>query len=161
MEYDTYLMVTGVIREISMGNSCCSWMVTVATDDSDTVNFIVTGETQIIDNVRLRRGMRIAAFYDSTLPVPLIEPPQYRAELVTTLRKDQNVMLSYFDENLVAEDNMLRLNLSPLTMIVTANGQRFRCSPENSYLLVYYTVTTRSIPPQTTPQKIVVMCPQE
>ena len=80
MEYDTYLMVTGVIREISMGNSCCSWMVTVATDDSDTVNFIVTGETQIIDNVRLRRGMRIAAFYDSTLPVPLIEPPQYRTE---------------------------------------------------------------------------------
>ncbi len=25
-------------------------------------------------------------------------------------------------------------------------------------LLVYYTVTTRSIPPQTTPRKIIVLC---
>ncbi len=112
----------------------------------------------VIENVRLRRGMRVAAFYDTSLPVPAIYPPQYRAEIVTVLRGEQIVMLNFFDVNLVAEDNSLRLNLSPVTNIMTQNGQRFTCSPRNMELLVYYTNTTFSIPPMTTPQKVIVMC---
>lgn len=81
-----------------------------------------------------------------------------QAEIVTVLRGEQNVMLNFFDENLVAEDNSLRLNLSPVTNIMTQNGQRFTCSPRNMELLVYYTNTTFSIPPMTTPQKVIVMC---
>ncbi len=158
MAYENYQKVIGTIQEISRGDSCCSQMISVMTDNG-IVNFIVSGETQIIDNIRLRRGMRIAAFYDSSLPVPAIYPPQYQAELITVLRRNQEVTLKYFDENLVAEDNSLRLNLSPVTKIMTANGQYFQCSPENAELLVYYMTTTFSIPPMTTPQKIIVMCP--
>ena len=73
-------------------------------------------------------------FYDTSLPVPAIYPPQYRAEIVTVLRGEQNVMLNFFHENLVAEDNSLRLNLSPVTNIMTQNGQRFTCSPRNMEL---------------------------
>ena len=115
----------------------------------------------MIDNVRLRRGMRIAAFYDTNLPAPAVFPPQYQAELITSLRRNQEVTLKYFDENLTAEDDSLKLNLSPLTNIETRNGQRFFCSPGNADLLVYYTNTTYSLPPQTTPQRIIVMCPTE
>lgn len=158
MEYSAYQNVTGIIQNISRGDSCCTQMVSVSTD-TGIVNFVVSSETKVIDSVRLRRGMRIAAFYDTNLPVPAIYPPQYQAELITTVRQNQNVTLRYFDENLVAEDNSLRLNISPMTNVVTANGQRFLCSPGNSELLVYYTATTFSIPPQTSPQKIVVMCP--
>ena len=57
-------------------------------------------DTEVIDNVRLRRGMRIAAFYDTTLPAPAVFPPQYQAELITSLRRNQEVTLKYFDENL-------------------------------------------------------------
>lgn len=160
MAYETYQKVIGTIQSIRRGNSCCELMISLLTD-RETVNFMLTGETMVIDNISLRRGMRIAAFYDTRLPVPAIFPPQYRAELITLLRPNQNVMLNFFDENLVAEDNSLKLNISPRTNISTVNGQRFLCSPANSELLVYYTVTTFSIPPQTPPQRIIVMCPAE
>ena len=102
--------------------------------------------------------MRIVAFYDANLPAPAVYPPQYRAELVTSLRRNQEVMLAYFDDSLTSDDNTLRLNIGPTTNVVTANGQPYMCSPENSELLVYYTTSTFSIPAQTTPQKVVVLC---
>ena len=159
MAYENYQKVTGTIQSVTSGNDCCSQMVSVMTDTNmETVNFIISPETQVIDNVRLRKGMRVAAFYDTRLPAPTIFPPQYQAELITSLRREQNVMLNYFDENLTAQDNALKLNLTPFTNIVTVNGQRYTCFPENADLLVYYTTTTFSIPPQTTPQKIIVLC---
>lgn len=157
MAYETYENIIGIIQDIRKGNSCCTQMISVQTE-SEMVNFVVSGDTQIIHSVRLRKGMRVAVFYDTSLPVPAIYPPQYQAELITSLRRDQNVTLKYFDENLTAEDNSLKLNLSPATNISTVNGQRFLCTPVNSELLVYYTSTTFSIPPQTSPQKIIVMC---
>lgn len=158
MIFTSYEKVTGVIRNIRSGGSCCSWLVSVAVD-KETVNFVVTGETIVIDNVRLRRGMRVAVFYDTSLPAPAIFPPQYQAELITVLRNGQDAALKFFDSTLTAEDNSLKLNLSPMTRIETINGQRFMCSPENQELLVYYSAITRSLPPQTTPHRIVVMCP--
>ena len=140
MAYETYGQINGVIREIQRGDSCCSQILRLDTENGE-VRFTVMADTMVIENVRLRRGMRVAAFYDTSLPVPAIYPPQYRAEIVT-----------------VAEDNSLRLNLSPVTNIMTQNGQRFTCSPRNMELLVYYTNTTFSIPPMTTPQKVIVMC---
>lgn len=157
MAFETFQSVEGVITRINRGDNCCSMMVSMISN-SNIVNVIVTGETTVIDNVRLRPGMRIAAFYDANLPTPAIFPPQYRAELVTTLRRNQQVKLDYFDDNLTSSDNSLRLNIGPTTDIVTLNGQQYTCSPENSELLVYYTTTTFSIPAQTTPQRIIVMC---
>ena len=127
MAYETYGQINGVIREIQRGDSCCSQILRLDTENGE-VRFTVMADTMVIENVRLRRGMRVAAFYDTSLPVPAIYPPQYRAEIVTVLRGEQNVMLNFFDENLVAEDNSLRLNLSPVTNIMTQNGQRFTCS---------------------------------
>ena len=96
MAYETYGKVVGVIRNISRGNSCCSFLATIQTE-TETVNFVVTGETMVIDQVRLRRGMRVAAFYDTSLPAPAIYPPRYQAEVVTVLRQNQDAALNYFD----------------------------------------------------------------
>ena len=149
--------VTGTIFNISRGNDCCSQMVSLRTDDG-VVNFMVTPQTQVIDNRQLRLGMRVAAFYDSGLPVPMIFPPQYRAQVITSLDRNEQVMLSYFDRNLLAEDRSLQLNISGNTPIRTVNGQNFNCNPADRTLLVYYSATTRSIPPQTAPSRIVVFC---
>ena len=160
MTFSSYEKVTGVIRNIRNGGSCCSMIVSVAAN-GETVNFVVSGDTIVVDCARLRRGMRVAAFYDTSLPAPAIFPPQYQAELITPLRNGQEAALKFFDDTLTAEDASLKLNLSPTTRIETLNGQRFLCSPESADLLVYYTTTTKSVPPQTTPQKIIVMCPGE
>ena len=69
MDYSSYQQVTGVIQEIRRGNSCCDLLISTRTDN-ETVNFMVSGDTKIVDNTRLLRGMRVAAFYDANLPAP-------------------------------------------------------------------------------------------
>lgn len=158
MAYEAYQPLEGVIQNITQEeNDCCSQRVTLRTNDGIT-NFIVSPETMVVDSVRLRIGMRAAFFYDTTQPVPRIYPPLYRAVLATALGRNQKVVLNHFDGNLMAADGSLALNIGRFTNIVTMNGQRFRCSPADQTLLVYYSVETASLPPQTTPEKIVVMC---
>lgn len=158
MAVTNYLPVTGIIQNISnMGNDCCNLMVSVITENG-IVNMVVTPDTYVVNNLRLRRGMSVIAFYDADAPAILIYPPQYRALVIAQKSPREFVTLQYFDENLVSSDNSLQLNIGPNTMVTTANGQPFSCNPGNHQLLVYYTTTTRSIPPQTTPRRVIVMC---
>lgn len=157
MSYRDWVPVIGTILNISQGNDCCSQIISLRTGEG-IVNFTVNAQTQIIDNIQLRMGMRVAAFYDSSLPMPLIFPPRYQAQLVTMPGRNEQIMFNHFDRNLLAQDRSLQLNIAGNTIIRTVNGQRFDCSPGNRTLLVYYTATTRSIPPQTTPSRIIVFC---
>ena len=154
----SFIPIVGTIRKVeNMTGDCCSKMVTLRTPEEE-VNFVVSPETTVIDSIPLRAGMYVAAFYDANAPMPLIFPPRYQAVLVTRLERGESVMLSRFDDTLTSFQNTLQLNPDRTTRITTSNGQRFDCNLGNRELLVYYTNTTRSIPPQTTPRKIVVMC---
>ena len=157
MAYRNYEPVIGTIINMARGNDCCSQMMSLRTENG-IVNFMITSETRIIDSRPLRSGLRVAAFYDASLPVPLIFPPQYRAQIITVLGRDEQVMINEFNRNLVARDNSLQLNIARNTSIETINGQNTSCSPGNQTLLVYYTTTTRSIPPQTTPRRVIILC---
>lgn len=158
MNYQNFVPITGIISDITpMTGSCCNQMISLRTG-RETNNFVISANTFVADNVRLRTGMRVTACYDSSLPVPLILPPQYQAEIVTPIRPDESAIIDFFNRNLVNSSNTLQLNVGPATSITTANGQRFSCHPGNQVLLVYYSVTTRSIPAQTTPRRIIVFC---
>ena len=157
MAYRNFKPIIGIIINMARGNDCCSQMMSLRTENG-IVNFMITSETRIIDNRQLRSGLRVAAFYDASLPVPLIFPPQYRAQIITVLGRDEQVMINEFNRNLVAADNSLQLNIARNTSIETINGQNTSCSPGNQTLLVYYTTTTRSIPPQTTPRRVIILC---
>ena len=157
MAYRNFEPIIGTIINMARGNDCCSQMMSLRTENG-IVNFMITPETRIIDSRRLRSGLRVAAFYDPSLPVPLIFPPQYMAQIITVLGRDEQVMINEFSRNLVAADNSLQLNITRNTNIETINGQNTSCSPGNQTLLVYYTTTTRSIPPQTTPRRVIILC---
>lgn len=158
MANSTLIPVSGIIQSISpLNDDCCSQMVSLRTDEG-IVNFTISPATYVIQEMRLRSGMSVTAFYDSSLPVPLIYPPQYQAVIIGRNTANENIYVGYFNENLVSEDNALQLNLSRSTEILTSNGQRFQCTPSDHLLIVYYTNTTRSIPPQTTPRRIIVVC---
>lgn len=157
MAYRDYKPEIGMIVNVTGGNDCCSQTMTLRTENG-IVNFIITSDTQVIDNRQMQPGLRVAAFYDASLPVPLIFPPQYQAKLVASLGRQEQIMLNEFDRNLTARDRSLQLNIAGSTNIETLNGQRVNCSLGNQTLLVFYTATTRSIPPQTTPRRIVVLC---
>ncbi|MCM1388202.1 MAG: hypothetical protein NC231_12810 [Bacillus sp. (in: Bacteria)] len=157
MAYSNYEPIIGTIVNMARGNDCCSQMMTLRTNSGIT-NFMITPETHIIDNRPLRAGLRVAAFYDASLPMPLIFPPQYRAQIITVLGRNEQVMINEFDRNLLARDNSLQLNMAGNTRVETINGQNTSCNPGSQTLLVYYSATTRSIPPQTTPGRIIILC---
>ena len=157
MAYANYEPIIGTILNMTRGNDCCSQTMSLRTENG-IVNFMIGPETHVIDNRPLRAGLRVAACYDASLPVPLIIPPQYQAQIVAVLMRDEQIMLNEFDRNLTARDGSLQLNLARNTNIETLNGQNVSCNPAGRTLLVYYTATTRSIPPQTTPRRVVVFC---
>lgn len=155
---ENLVAITGTIQRVQpMGEDCCQQMITVQNTEG-VHNFIISPETYVIDMVRLRSGMQVSAFYDANRPVPLIYPPQYQAVIVGRNVPNEKIYVGYFDENLTSTDEQLKLNISRGTEIITANGQQYLCPVGQHTLIVYYTMTTRSIPPQTTPRKIIVMC---
>lgn len=157
MNYTTYMPVTGTIINSISGSGCCSQIISLRTENG-IINFDVTAETLIIDNRELRPGMRVTAYYDSSLPVPMIFPPRYFAQLIAVPGRNEQIALDFFNRDLVAADRSLQLNIAGNTIIETVNGQRFTCDLADRMLLVFYSITTRSIPPQTTPRRIVVLC---
>lgn len=157
MAYSTFVPVNGTIFNITSGSDCCTQMIALRTGNG-IVNMMVDPQTMIVDNRQLRPGMEVTAFYDGSLPVPLIFPPQYRAQIIAVRSRNEQVMLNFFGRSLLAQDRSLQLNIDRNTDIKTANGQNFSCRPENQVLLVFYTATTRSVPPQTTLRRIIVLC---
>ena len=162
MTFSSYEKVTGVIRDIRSGGSCCSLLISVDTD-GEIVNFVVSGDTIVVDNTRLRQGDKGSCiFYDTSLPAPANFSTPVSGGTGDCIKSRAGCRAeAFFDDTLTAEDGSLKLNLSPVTNIRTLNGQRFMCSPEGQDLLVYYSSVTKSIPPQTAPQRIIVMCPMQ
>jgi len=148
--------ILGTIISIRpQSGNCGSLMMSLSTDNGP-VTFILSSGTHVIDSTRLRTGMRVVAYYDNSRPMPLIFPSQYQAALVAVLRPGEQVLLSRFDRNLIAQGNALRLNVAPTTTVRSLNGQNFTCQLGGRDLLVFCSNTTRSIPPQTTPRKVIV-----
>jgi hypothetical protein len=145
------------INETGEGMGCYKLM-TVEDRYGAVVNFVVTPATYFVDHVMVRVGDKVTGFYDANAPVPLIFPPRFQAIVMSRDTQYRNVKVDYFDSNLVSSDNTLRLNISPYTHIVLQNDQAFSRTPANRNLIVVYGATTKSIPAQTTPYKIIVMC---
>lgn len=158
MANSTYVPITGVVQSIRpFQGQCCQQMLTLQTTKG-IVQFVISQNTYVIDDVRLRPGMSVSAFYDASLPIPLIYPPQYQAAFIGRKNPNETIVVDTFNRELISSDNSLRLNVARSTDVVTSNGQTFSCPLGNNLLIVYYTTTTRSIPAQTTPRRIIVMC---
>jgi hypothetical protein len=140
------------------GTAGCFKMMTVVNSEGSIVNFIVTPDTYFVDHVTLRVGNQVIGFYDANAPVPLIYPPQYEALVMARVIRGRNVEVAFFDSRLVSSDGRLKLNIGPSTRILLENDQAFNRNPANRNLVVTFGPTTRSIPAQTTPYEIIVLC---
>ncbi len=153
---------SGTIREITdfwaSETAGCYKLMSLQDEDGNIVNFIVTPATYFVDHATMSVGDAAIGFYDADLPAVLIFPPQYQAIVMARASLYYSVKVDYFNADLVSGDGMLKLNLSPSTRILLENNQSFTGSPANRNLIVIYSITTRSIPAQTTPHTIIVMC---
>lgn len=136
----------------------CYQLFEVDNGYGDIVNFVVEPSTYFVDHAMVMVGDPVIGFYDADAPAPLIYPPQYRAVVMAVNTPYQNVKVSFFNRQLLSSDGSLKLNISSNTRVLLENGQAFNRNPANRNLIVVYGATTRSIPAQTTPSQIIVMC---
>jgi len=112
----------------------------------------------VVDFTTLSVGMRCTFWYRADAPVPLIYPPQYNAVVVAQERNDRFVNVSYYNSALINEEQTLQLNIDGTVDIRTTNNQYYQGNPANHNLVVSYVTSTRSLPAQTTPRRVMVLC---
>lgn len=129
----------------------------------ETLVFNSKGEKKSVEDIK--ENANITVFTSSYSPAPLILPPQYQADVVI-IREDEESFLDFINvdtyfadgEMLVNAANTLALNISEDTEIIDLEENEVDADKlENNDLIVFYGASTRSIPAQTTPEKIVVL----
>lgn len=159
--------VTGTIVDMMptrVGNrraEGCTIFVTIEDMDGNTVNFLMSPATYVVDFDTLSVGMQCTFWYDADAPMPLIYPPQYNAVVAAVNRNGQMINVDYYNTALVNQEQTLQLNMDASVDVRTTNNQYFQGNPANHNLVVIYDNSTRSIPAQTTPIKVVVLCPMQ
>ncbi|PKM49425.1 MAG: hypothetical protein CVV02_16300 [Firmicutes bacterium HGW-Firmicutes-7] len=138
----------------------CYKLMTVQNREGNIVNFVVSPSTYFVDHTTMEIGNPVIGFYDSDAPVPLIYPPQYKALVMSRTSRTHNIKVDFFNNQLISSDGLLKLNIAPSTQILLENAQTFTQNLKNRYLIIIYGSTTRSIPAQTTPYLVIVMCSQ-
>lgn len=156
--------ITGTIVELvpaGFGNrkaNACVQIARLEDENGNPVNVILSPATYVVDFETLSVGKRCAFWYLADAPMPLIYPPQYSAAAAAGERNGRMIDVSFYDKDLVNSEGTLKLRLDGSVDLRTANNQYFQGSPAEHDLVVIYETSTRSIPAQTTPKKIVVLC---
>ncbi len=149
----------GIVREISILNDKNNYWnyILVENEDGGFANLIVTPDTYFVYNIILSVGSVITGYFAANAPVPMIYPPQYRVLVIVIEPLWQIIKVDYFDEDLVSMDGMLKLDIGDHTEIVYQDGYPYDGDLGNRLLVVYYGVSTRSIPAIAIPLRVVVL----
>lgn len=159
----SYLSVSGVITRIqpltgvNSSQFGCTLNMSIRSTQQGEVNFTLNGDTYVVDNTTLRPGDQVTVFYDGNAPAPLIYPPQYKAVVIAVSTYYQ-YYLGEFYNNFVSTDGTLQLNSMASLNAYLPNGQIYSGALAGKTVLIEYTTSTRSIPAQTTPNRIIVFC---
>lgn len=137
-------------------------------DQNNTVNLKITDDTLVYDNLGNKKalsdltdGSKITVFTGSYEPTPLILPVQYTANvIIINGDKEGNVNAdTYFadEEGYTNAANTLKIAAADDTKIVDKDEKEYKGDLDKNDLIVFYSVSTKSIPAQTTPTKVVVL----
>ncbi len=151
------------------------------TDEKDaenpekTINYTVSDNTIVLGYAKgdvkeikdIKKGDKITVYSNAYAPAPLILPPQYQADVIfvqdnleiSSLRfADVDTYVKGEDEMFVNLSNTLALNLADDTEIVDREGKKVDAKElDKKDLAVIYTSSTKSIPAQTNPIKVIVL----
>lgn len=156
----SFIKAEGIIDSVEKRDN--STFYTIKDEDSP-FGFFVTKNTLVFDNsgkeVDLKKGDTVTIYTDADNPMLMIYPPQYSPEVVIVEKDDKgNVAVGHFNEELYSEELSLVLNVSEETELSSVSGKDVKMADlKDKDLLVFYTITTRSIPAQTPPEKVVVL----
>lgn len=137
-------------------------------DQNNTVNLKITDDTLVYDNLGNKKalsdltdGSKITVFTGSYEPTPLILPVQYTANvIIINGDKEGNVNVDTYladEEGYTNAANNLNIAAADDTKIVDKDEKEYKGDINKNDLIVFYDVSTKSIPAQTTPTKVVVL----
>lgn len=155
-----FIKMEGTIEDVEKNDG-----LTLYTLDGKEEQFVlaVNEETLIYDNAgkktKLKIGDSVSAYTDSNKPMILIFPPQYTPDVVIVEKDEESTaVVGIFDDELVDPYLKLQLNVDDSSDISSASGDQVKVDDlKGNDLLVFYKVTTRSIPAQTSPEKVVLL----
>jgi hypothetical protein len=147
-----------------------------AEDQNNLINYIISTDTLVydvtgnkLDISAVQAGSLISVYTNSSAPAALVLPTEYQADIIIVeSAEDESAGFTCADtfvmrdEMLTGMGNTLALNIATegdeKTVIVdTDDDDAVDIELENMDLLVFYENSTRSVPAQTTPTKIVVL----
>lgn len=114
---------------------------------------------QVIQFEDLNLNQSITVIVPSNAPMALSMPPRMNAyAVIVDSDKDLSVKVERFDESFLSYAGDLQLNISKDTAIINLENKTLTSEEiVGKNVAVFYGATTRSLPPQTTPSRIVVL----
>lgn len=170
-----YIVYEGKITDISKDKWKNDMSIKVNGVDKlmrDTIIFHITEDMTILSEKSkaflgrddLKEGDEVTVYFKEDTPMTMSIPPQTTPDALVVNDNDEAgfVNVSHFNSELVDLKNELKLNISDDTLLIDANGNKVQEKDlENRDLMVFYTVSTRSIPAQTSPEKVLVLLDKE
>ncbi|WP_068986032.1 MULTISPECIES: copper amine oxidase N-terminal domain-containing protein [Lysinibacillus] len=150
----------GTVEKVDAGENITYFTV----KDGEQTNILeITKDTLVFDNtgkkVELKEGDKVVAYTFANKPQKLIYPPQFNPDVVIVETEEVGfVEVDYFFENLTNTYDVLKLNIGENTELLNEKGEKVEAKDlAEKHLVVFYTASTRSIPAQTTPSKVIVL----
>lgn len=153
-----YMMATGVVKEVKDYHADKNAkFISVVDENGAPSNIIVANDTYVVDNEEITVGTQVIYFYDVTKPMIMIYPPQIKADVIAVMDDSRIIKVDIFNQDLVSHDNSLKLNIAKDTEVILSDGTLYQGELAHHKLAVIYDTSTKSIPAQTNPIKVVVL----
>lgn len=126
---------------------------------TEKVLVLQNGNGEAFQTEKLLKGLKVDVYYDKYMPIPLIYPSTITPNAVIVKTQELGeVKVSKFDKNFLSLDKELKLNISNETILLNQQGEKINNELLlDKELIVFYTFTTKSIPAQTSPTKIIAL----
>lgn len=149
-------VASGLVKKITSSDNGSKYVL-IEDKKNKEVNIIITKDTYVINGENLDIGVAVSGYYDANAPALMIYPPQYAAEVFVVECKDYFVAVKDFGSELISSDKAIKLNVTETKTIISKDGVPFTGTLENKKLIVFYTVSTKSLPAIVNPSKIIVL----
>ncbi|ADC50055.1 hypothetical protein BpOF4_10000 [Alkalihalophilus pseudofirmus OF4] len=164
-EQPKFFSITGTIENLEERDGVFYYSINEGQDE--TSYLVVSSNTAVFENTgnvsELEVGDKISAYTYANKPMPLIYPPQYSPEVVIVETDAmRSAVVGTFNDELMDETLSLKLNVSEETELSSLTEKDVGIENlAGQDLLVFYSITTKSIPAQTTPERIIVLDGEE
>lgn len=162
-----YVSFEGVVEEINEKDE----KTTIRIENEEKEDALIVHlnkETLVFENTKfgkvalkdIKKGDKVEVFNSRYTPVALSMPAQLTPEMLVIKTNEEPLFtkLDIFDNKLVSSGNDLKLLLDEKVEVVDLKGEKVEeVDLYGAKLIVFYDITTMSIPAQTVPKKVILV----